>query len=292
MHLLATQKGNSYCELYLQGDTEALKKLKSWIIFFFYYRQYKYAPDNRYERYINAIVNTNLKGKLLPRNNNIISWNYDLQFEIAFSRFLHKDSKVSLQDIYQHYLPSPNLDNRFGNLTNKPSFQLVRLNGVAAFSKTVTLPGFSQIDFNFEFVNRNYSGKNLKSEALDYLIAHFEQMLYLNSSNYFIDSFTYSWEENERAQESKQHALKIMNNTSVLIILGYSFPEVNWYYDSELLKACSNIKTVVFQNPDINKSEYKDIMKRVKTTLYEGKGRPENILTDDNKDEFYNQNFL
>ena len=95
------------------------------LILFFAHEQIK-SVDERYDSFIAAIFN---EKKEISNSVRIISWNYDYQFEKAFSEYIQIDKLAIIQEIL-NIAPSPNIKNP-NKLTND-IFEIVKLNGTTA----------------------------------------------------------------------------------------------------------------------------------------------------------------
>jgi hypothetical protein len=95
----------------LQDGVEDLLKLKRVLTVYFLFEQFykgnirpkvpKELPDKRYDSFIASIISTE-KGKLkLPGEIKIITWNYDLQFELSIREYLKGKTISEIQEWIQ-----------------------------------------------------------------------------------------------------------------------------------------------------------------------------------------------
>src|SRR5690606_30848765 len=75
----------------------------------------------------------------------------------------------------------------------------------------------------------------------------------------FNGKIKYGW---ELQSEEKVQVKKLMSNTNILVIIGYSFPAFNRQIDQELIKAFekgSEYKRVIYQDPNANEDTVKSL---------------------------------
>lgn len=108
-----------------EGDNTAkkdLQMLKFTLSAFLTIEQLLNREDLRYDKFFASILGENTKD--LPPNINIISWNYDLQFEIAYSDYSNQTSMKNIQN-------DLNLLTKHDQNINTPLYQfsILKLNG-------------------------------------------------------------------------------------------------------------------------------------------------------------------
>ena len=159
-----------------------------------------------------------------------MTWNYDLQFENAFETFLPLKSK-SLESTNEHL--------NFMNISNcDKRKEVIHLNGYRGCFKSD-----NKIYENVE--------KKFLDTIDDYLIQLLENFTQFKTTDYS-NSIKYAWEIDSF---TKENAKKIMSETHILIIIGYSFPAFNRKIDSELIKEFEKnegYKKVYYQDPNGN----------------------------------------
>jgi hypothetical protein len=75
-------------KLFIKSNYQALKKLKIAISVFFIFEQSINKPDFRYDAFFASLMDDSGD---FPENLRILSWNYDYQFELAFSEYSGQD---------------------------------------------------------------------------------------------------------------------------------------------------------------------------------------------------------
>lgn len=185
--------------------------------------------DKRYFALLSVLLEKGNEGfPKLNENISFLTWNYDLQLESSFETFFPRKS-ISFQDTNKYI--------NFMNLINdQKRNEILHLNG---FRGTF----IAENKEIYETVNKN----NLDSleKYLSSLIQNSTQFKKIDYTN----SIKYAWEIDS---DTKGKALKIMEETNILVIIGYSFPAFNRKIDSELIKEFEKkdgYKKVYYQDP-------------------------------------------
>lgn len=71
-------------KLFLRGEKNTFELTEAYSAFYFIVEQILLKPDSRYDTFLANILDNKLN---IPDNINIISWNYDCQFEIAYREY-------------------------------------------------------------------------------------------------------------------------------------------------------------------------------------------------------------
>ncbi len=222
-------------KLYLSDKDESkdYKKLKNILTIYFNFRQFKKPLDPRYDNFFATILRKK-NGKIeLPKNICIISWNYDVQFELSLSKFLQKSISDLVKDDIQFILPNT----EFNNL-DPSKFTLIKLNGSAIYKdKNKQMKFLSEMLKSDEFEN-SYKNQNI---MLDYAL--------LQSSNH--ENFlSFAWEDKEYLPDLTNWIRSVIQKSDTLSVIGYSFPNFNRDIDYQLLNNTFNIGgEIVIQNP-------------------------------------------
>lgn len=188
--------------------------------------------DKRYYSLMAVILEETKSNPSVNKNVKFISWNYDLQVEMAYKSFMDMSEKQTLDTINESF-------NFFNEEKEK---NIIHLNGFRGA---------------FDYKNKIYSiiENNKPRNIGDYLVS------FLNSDEGFFsreinynERIKYAWEENSK---SLLQANQILKETDVLVIIGYSFPSYNRKIDSQLLEAFEKSsrgknKKIIYQNPSDN----------------------------------------
>jgi len=184
--------------------------------------------DKRYFSLLSVLLERN---GLQPKLNNLVSfitWNYDLQVEMTYSSFLSTKNN-SLDTI--------NTGFHFMNDINEPD--IIHLNGYRGV--------FKHSGQVYPIVEDN-THNNLEEYLLG-LLENYSQFKRPNPD--YSECIKYAWKSDSKSIDS---ARKIMKDTDILIVIGYSFPSFNRRIDSELIKEfeSTSYHKIVYQDPFAN----------------------------------------
>lgn len=213
--------------------------------------------DSRYDVFLATLLESVDNKLILPSNVNIISWNYDIQFELAYCDFDYTNKLTAIENL--NVFPITKKSNREGDS------KIVKLNGMAGLFSKDENHTFSMFDFDW---------------FLEKPMVAMKQLIKDYSEGKRIQSFiNFAWEanDNEFSRKAIEEAQKILFNTDALVIIGYSFPNFNKQIDRKILgelgKATGKISKVYYQaHPD----EIEALCKNFHW-LMEGKMNPEPI---------------
>jgi hypothetical protein len=232
-------------KLFLNDEITELNLLKMSVsVFFdlwenFYENRYKSLSnlkyqkiDNRYKSIFSILLNKE-NGIKLNNNFKFISWNYDLQIESTFEMFLKNEEETNFDKINESF--------KFKETQNDSGINdIFHLNGHRGFFTDKT--------------------NNKEKEFIIKISNKFED--YWNNIKWLFDStergsanfnnfIKYAW-EHDLNDVFFNKISKIMNETEVLIIIGYSFPAFNREIDQFLFSKIvpGKIKKIIYQDPN------------------------------------------
>ena len=230
-------------KLYFKKDIRNLKNLKVVLSAYLIAEQCRKPVDSRYDSFFASICDFDENNNVcLPPNLRILTWNYDTQLEKAFYGFCEKEDLV------------------LKNITNN-NHQIRRING----SCGRTYPGETD-----EFFTAVWDTAPLLAweTAVKLYIKYMDEDCQDNPD------ICFAWEEKERMSSS---LLKNLEEVSVLIVIGYSFPYFNREIDEIIFKQFGvNLDKVYLQCPP---ETYDAVKNRLQRLL------PPNF-SDENKDTF------
>ena len=204
-----------------QGD---LHKLKAVLSCFFVGEQSLKPVDYRYDNFFASILSRkDFRDVEIPTDIKFLLWNYDLQLEKAYYGYTENDHKV-LEDLTF-------------------SDRLYHLNGYCG----TTQKGHVGKEFT-----ETYETKGKLSKVVLDLYGD-----YINQKG--TPDINFAWEMNENYFNNKINP--VTNNTSTLIIIGYSFPFFNREIDKRIFSKLGNLNEVFVQTP---KESFVGIQERVK----------------------------
>ena len=232
--------------LYLLGDTDELNELKKCLsVYFdiwenFIYKEseipnakeriYYQRIDKRYFSLLSVILEKTTSNPELNKNVSFITWNYDLQLEMAYESFLKK-STSSIKEI-NHNIKFMEID------YDEKRREVFHLNGFRGV--------FYNEDIHYETVEKD------KFDSIqDYLLRFLENFEQFKNQDY-TNCIKYAWESDSDIIGPAKAA---MAETNILVIIGYSFPAFNRKIDTELIKEFekgTGYKKVIYQDPYAN----------------------------------------
>lgn len=201
--------------------------------------------DLRYDGFIASLINHQ---KQFPEMT-ILSWNYDVQFEMAYSGYFTSERYIpslwkELNVFNKKYPTEFNI--------NAP-FAMIKLNGTALFTDTSK----NEWEVNGKKVNNItdcFYGVRDKLTPFQY---GYE---YLKHGNYE-NILSYAWEE-DGLHLMRDIIRNRVIDTRELVVIGYSFPYVNNELDSFILLNMPRLDKIVIQD-----EHFDDIKERVEGIL-------------------------
>lgn len=205
---------------------------------------------------------------VLPDNIKIISWNYDRQFESSYSEI--KNCSLGFAQDKLQVFPS------ISDTINLSRSCILKLNGTAGLYN-----GLSKRKFNlFES-----SSENELIEQLDFFITPFEANYnHLSSDRPLL---TFAWEAEDIVNQTRQLAKQILQETTILIIIGYSFPVINRIVDRSIFESIPKLKNIYFQAPEDEMDELFDKLDAINPGLKSLATPVKNLSTFHVPNEFY-----
>lgn len=176
---------------------------------------------------------------LIDDNISFISWNYDVQLEMALGEFIDKDNIDEIIDEYSVY---PNIN----DVKNPGPYRIVHLNGIAGLYETTQNETTYVTHTLFNRIPKNSSFKELVKELSFVLESFRHRSISMNRT------FSYAWEDDDKSEMAIKEACRIMSETDVLVIIGYSFPAFNKDVDKRIFKYLQDGKKVFYQDPNAN----------------------------------------
>jgi hypothetical protein len=183
---------------------------------------YSTPLDPRYDFFMAALLHTQDNQVMLPEHLSIVSWNYDSQIELAYSAFVDVNITNARKNLKMH----PNSTDLL-TLEEEDSFEdarIVKLNGTAGFYQEKLKSGYRISTYDNE---KNLDYKKLLESIIN-STTNRDAKGY-EGIDYWDPSLNFAWELNDFpiSKISLNTAKKIIEQTSTLVIIGYSFPVFN-----------------------------------------------------------------
>ena len=210
-------------KLFLRNEQNEFMSLEKNLAFYFVIEQILLKPDSRYDTFLANILTNKLE---IPDNINIISWNYDNQFEIA----------------YQEYTKEKTLPIASKKLWNKDVRpKILKVNGTAAFE------GMNNISSLREKYPSLSSSFGRGADEIDYNRMAYILDLFMKIQKGEVGMTQLSFAFEGLCNDSLyQVADEIVEKTDVLVVIGYTFPFFNREIDRRLLNRIDNNYTKIY----------------------------------------------
>ncbi|MBU0487819.1 MAG: hypothetical protein KKD31_07685 [Bacteroidetes bacterium] len=227
---------DTYAKFLSLKEKSNLERLKDALSFFFVYEQLVNKKiDDRALVFLTTIMES---ADSIPENIKILTWNYDFQIQLAAEAFRKEQfsfnpcsSSMEHTEPVIEYLPNHGFQN-----TQTDRVSLVHLNGIAGF-------------FNM----RNH-GVNNSIYSVCYEKTHNEVLKLVNSFNHREPNLlSFAWESAN--SDTVKIAKEIIEETEILVIIGYSFPFFNRAIDKQIfetLMASGKLRKIYYQDPNRN----------------------------------------
>jgi hypothetical protein len=208
-------------KLFLTGRVEEYDRLKRTLCAYFLLEQLTNKVDKRYDAFLAAVLGSNASD--LPDNIRILSWNYDVQLELAYSEYLQDNNLDTIEQAFLCFNKTLDVNRyRRGN-----GFRVIKLNGSALVYNRSTRSIYNPfIDtINLDVLN------NVSSLIYDSSYDCALSFAWENADDFFFE--------------------KIKSNISdaeVLVVIGYSFPYFNRTVDKILFQSMPALKTIYIQD--------------------------------------------
>lgn len=210
-------------KLYLTGRTQEYERLKKVLSIYLIIEQIINKPDSRYDTFLANVLTQTLD---IPANIKVLTWNYDSQFEFAFSEYV--ENIDTPRDVGCCSIS----DNDIAGL---PS--IIKINGTASFENWGSLT---------KLCKKESRDKRLNEDVLNIIIE-----AYINNKSLL----SFAWETAKmRGDNGKTSKIKdVICNAEVLVVIGYTFPFFNRMVDKAFIGAIKNLKKIYIQDPNANK---------------------------------------
>ncbi|MDX1938642.1 MAG: hypothetical protein SFU21_16095, partial [Flavihumibacter sp.] len=181
--------------------------------------------DYRYDAFLATLLIRETDGSLvLPANINIISWNYDLQFELAYLNFMKSRSLTDAQRKLKISLSVKTQKEKANGWRNLHSNKIVKLNGSASFFKKGNEVDVLNLDTSLEYENFQFNQMTAQ-KLLDMMICKKDE---------YDTNIKFSWKNDIDTRTVRNDAKQILSKTDILVVIGYSFPYFNREVDRDI----------------------------------------------------------
>lgn len=202
---------------------EELKRLSRGIAVYLATCQLKQGVDRRYLNLITALRFASESRQDLPHNVAVLTWNYDMNFESTMNRFY--STSHDCQRAVQHPVT--------GSL-DPERFTLVKLNGSVVDGSS----GLSVYDWIRNAENSEYGWYRWPS-TIDHGMG-----------------IRFAWTDSNEDRRRIENAILAARNATVLVTIGYSFPDYNHETDERLIKAMApTLQKIYVQDVSMDRAQ-------------------------------------
>lgn len=231
--------------LLINQNQKSLNRLKNALSAWFSIAERLNGFDKRYSQFFTEILNS----RDIPKNLKIVSWNYDLEIEYAISNIFGIDDYSDVSSIL------PTAIKHTKKLTNE---MLFKVNGNITLMDIYT-KATAPYSINLK--------KNLDLETFLNILKHYYLIKFKPPYFKGITTLSFAWEdeikknEDHSILERTQHGIY---ETSILVVIGYSFPPTNRKIDGKILNGLVNLRKIYVQSKDFEgvKNELLNILSK------------------------------
>lgn len=239
-------------KLKLRQEEHDFQFLEQILTLFFIYEQILLNPDSRYDTFFANVLENDLQ---IPSHIQVLSWNYDSMFELAYSEY-NNNGQLKIGSKRD---------------TQKQDYNIIKINGTATFQKQMqdlqTMRTAIQTKFHLIDQDRSISDVvQAKQKVLLVDMVYNYQLYIAGKQNNTNLSFAF---DDTRPSDAIYNCIDaIMEKTDVFVIIGYSFPFFNREIDRKILSRLRPQAAVYIQDKYPNR--IKQNFRAVKNTIPEG----------------------
>jgi hypothetical protein len=216
-------------KLFIKRNDKELKRLRIAMSIFFIFEQARNKPDFRYDAFFASLFN-DLNS--FPDHIRILSWNYDYQFELAFSEYTDQHDISTNQSWLRvkTKLSRSYLDKGFG---------IYKLNGTTGLA--------DHTDRHYPYTSNLKTGADIN--LINQITRNYAAATYLPN---IYSTLSFAWENDYQNYGIVDAVVDNTKDCEALVIVGYSFPFFNRDIDKKIINAMASLKKVYVQAPDAN----------------------------------------
>ena len=199
-------------KLKLKKDDSQFYQVEMLLAFFLLVEQLIHKPDSRYDTFFASVLNSDLE---FPPNINIISWNYDSQFEIAYKEYgANKALPIFSKSDNQKTTPQ----------------KIFKVNGTALFNN---ISNITTLRDEMPQLEKDFHGQEMLSEqGVAYIVDLYKKVYQpMRSKN---TRLSFAFDDGDDSEMFDQID-KLIYRTDALVIIGYTFPFFNREVDRRIL---------------------------------------------------------
>lgn len=204
-------------KLFITGKEKEYRELKAILTCFFIFEQLTHPLDDRYDSFFASILGTaqqDFKGDI-----RILSWNYDYQFERAYSAYSLSD------DLHQNQLMLNVFPGGLNLSHYSDRFSIFKINGTTGFSGVAPMRKSSHLFTDFK--------TEADSGLTDIFAWYYAALVFCK--DHLAPMLSFAWESNNSENNLVNSACKAIAGSKAIVVIGYSFPFFNRDIDKILM---------------------------------------------------------
>ena len=218
-------------KLVLKNNQIEFKQLEQLLTLFFIFLQVQNSPDSRYDTFLANILESNLH---FPLNIRVLSWNYDSQFELAYSGY---DTVNELLVGYK-------------NAMFDMDYEIIKINGTATFSNQENISKLRKEIWNriWEISEDTRGSIQLQRDQawLVEFVYLYQLYVYGRTNNTHL---SFAFDNTCPSNKIMTSIDNIIRRTDALVIIGYTFPFFNRKIDRQILQGLEDGVKIYIQDP-------------------------------------------
>lgn len=230
-------------KLKLKGNRSGLEHVEQLLTLFFLFEQILHNPDSRYDTFLANIL---VSSSVIPKNINIISWNYDSQIEIVYSDYNSPD-KLEIgnkeQEDYQE-------------------FKILKVNGTATFKGQDDVVKLrDDIAPKLQCAEKDSKSVYMAKNRV-YLFEFIKLYRTYVKGHEGNTNLSFAFDDKKYSEAILRRSDEVINDTDALVIIGYTFPFFNREIDRMVLSRLSPEAKVYIQDltPEKIKESFKAVL--------------------------------
>lgn len=208
-------------KLYLKGDNNNYGRLKFLLSSFFLIEQFLHPYDKRYDAFLANILNSQLR---IPDDIFIMTWNYDVQFDIAYRDYNDLGLPMCI----------PQEKNNSNN-----NARLFKINGSANY-------------FSSNYLDSSILLQDNSCLLLERILKQLSMTTERGSYSTGTTDLLFAWEK-AKYDEISKILYQNISDAQVLVIIGYTFPFFNREIDREIFSKMPKLEKLYVQDPNADK---------------------------------------
>lgn len=208
-------------KLFLKGDNDNYGRLKFLLSSFFLIEQLLHPYDKRYDAFLANILNSQLR---IPDEIFIMTWNYDVQFDIAYRDY----NELGLPMCVPQETSNSNINAR-----------LFKINGSANY-------------FSSNYLDSSILLQDNSCLLLERILKQLSMTTGRGSYSTGTTDLLFAWEK-AKYDEISKILYQNISDAQVLVIIGYTFPFFNREIDREIFSNMPKLEKLYVQDPNADK---------------------------------------